>query len=91
MELAAGLEIINSVLLVFLLYIYVQNYRQMKTVFGLGLIFFAVLLLVQNVLAAYFHMAMLDFYSREAMEHGMILSGVQTVALGVLAFVTWKD
>lgn len=90
MELAIIIEIVNVVLLLFLLSIYVQNYRQMKTVFGLGLIVFALFLLAQNLLAAFFHLTMLNYYSPESMQHGLILSGIQTIALAVLSWVTWR-
>lgn len=90
MEIAIILEIINAVLLLFLLYIYANNYREMKTAFGLGLILFALLFLVQNLLAVFFHLTMMDYYSAAAMQHALVLSGLQTIALAILSFVTWK-
>jgi hypothetical protein len=91
MQFTIGLEVLNVLLLVFLLYVYVQNYRQMKTVFGLGLIVFALFLLLQNGMASYFHLTMANYYSMEAKMHATLFSGAQTVALIVLAWVTWKQ
>ena len=91
MELAVIFEIVNVVLLLFLLNIYVQNYREMKTHLGLGLIIFAGFLLLQNLIGVYFHFVMVDYYSFEVMGHARILSAVQTVALLVLSYVTWKE
>ena len=88
MEIAIVLEFFNGLLLLFLLYTYVQNYRQMKTAFGLGLIFFALFLLVENVLAAFFHLTMMNYYSPEAMQHALVLNAVQTIALAILAWIT---
>ncbi|MBI4053119.1 MAG: hypothetical protein HY394_03730 [Candidatus Diapherotrites archaeon] len=91
MALAFFFEIANILLLVFLLSVYVQNYRQMKCAFSLGLIMFAAFLLIQNMLAAYFHFTMLAYYSLEVMQHAFILSGAQTIALAALSWVTWRE
>ena len=91
MEIAVIIEVLNAVLLIALLYAYVQNYREMKTNLGLGLILFAGLLLVQNLLALYFHLMMHDFYSMEAMQHATFLNGAQLIALAILNYVTWKE
>ena len=91
MELTVIFEIVNVVLLLFLLSVYVQNYREMKTHLGLGLIIFAGFLLIQNLTGIYFHFVMIEYYSFEVMGHARVLSGIQTVALIVLAYVTWKE
>ncbi len=90
MEVAVILEIVNSVLLLALLGAYLQNYVQMKTMFGLGLVIFSLFLLVQNLLAVYFHFAMVMYYTKEVMQHAFFLSAAQTVALAVLAWVTYR-
>ena len=91
MELAIIIEAINSVLLLSLLYVYAGNYRQMRSNFTLGLIVFAAFLLLQNLAALYFHLMMVDYYSDVVMQHALVISGVQTVALAVLNYVTWKE
>lgn len=91
MELTVIFEIVNVALLLFLLNVYVQNYREMKTHLGLGLIIFAGFLLLQNLIGIYFHFVMIEYYSFEVMWHARVLSGIQTVALIVLSYVTWKE
>jgi len=91
MELAVILEAINSLLLLSLLYIYFGNYRQVKSNFTIGIILFAAFLLLQNLVALYFHLMMVDYYSGPVMGHALVLSGLQTIALVVLNYVTWKD
>ncbi|HLC92720.1 MAG TPA: hypothetical protein VJH23_03360, partial [archaeon] len=81
MELAIILEAVNSVLLLSLLYVYIGNYRELKNAFVLGLIVFAGFMLLQNLLALYFHFAMVDYYSKELMQHALVISGAQTIAL----------
>jgi len=91
METAIILEAINILLLIFLMYVYVQNYKEMKTNLGLGLIIFSAFLFLQNAIALYFHLMMVNYYSPDVMVHAMILNGAQTIALAVLAWVTWKE
>lgn len=84
-------EIINSILLVSLLYVYIKNYREVKMDFTLGLIIFAGFLLLQNLAALYFHLSMIDYYSKDVIFQATVLNVVQTVALVVLNYVTWKN
>ncbi len=91
MEIAVILEAINSVLLILLLYVYIGNYKQMKNNFTLGLILFAGFVLLQNLVGLYFHLMMVEYYSQQAMQHALLLSGLQTIALAVLNYVTWKE
>ncbi len=91
MELAIILEAINSLLLLTLLYVYFGNYRQMRSNFTLGLIVFAAFLLLQNLVALYFHLMMVDYYSGAVMQHALVLNSLQTIALVVLNYVTWKE
>ncbi|HLC79173.1 MAG TPA: hypothetical protein VJG83_01965 [archaeon] len=91
MELTVVVELVNIILLAFLLIVYANNYRQMRSALGLGLVVFAAFLLAQNLIAVYFHFSMIDYYSNEVMQHAFILSSVQTVALAALAWVTWKE
>lgn len=46
-------EVLNAGLLIAILIIFVQNYRRMKTSFGLGLILFAAVLLLRSVLGVF--------------------------------------
>ncbi|MBI5226730.1 hypothetical protein HY994_05890 [Candidatus Micrarchaeota archaeon] len=91
MELAILLEAVNLVLLSVLLYVYVGNYRTIRTGFGLGLVVFAAMLAVQNALALYFHVMMVDYYSAAVMGHALWLDAAQSAALLVLAWKTWTE
>ncbi len=91
MELAVVLDAVNLLLLASLLYVYVGNYRAIRTGLGLGLVLFAVLLAVQNALALYFHVAMVDYYSAAVMGHALWLNAAQTAALLVLTWKTWTE
>ncbi len=91
MELAIALESVNLLLLLTLLYVFVGNYRAVRTGLGLGLIFFAALLAVQNVLALYFHVMMVDYYSPALMGQALWLDAAQAAALSVLVWKTWTE
>jgi len=90
LNLATGTEIINVILLAGLIYIYLQNYRRMHSKFALGLFFFAAFFLVQNLMAIYFQVAMVNYYTPEVSEHIFILTSIQTLGLVILSFITWK-
>ena len=90
LNLATGTEIINVILLAGLFYIYLQNYRSMRSKFALGLLFFATFFLVENLMAIYFQVAMVNYYTPEVSEHIFILTTIQTIGLVILSFVTWK-
>lgn len=91
MDFSVIFGIVNIILLLLLLYVYAQNYRQMKSPFLLGLMLFAVIFLVENILGVYFHFMMVDYYSAEAMGNVRILMAIQTVALAILTWVTWRE
>ena len=91
MEPAILSELANIVLLLYLGFTYWKNYQQMKTVFGLGLMVFAGFLLAQNAFSAYFHLTTGDLYSQGAMAQAEVVNAAQTLALAVLAWVTWRS
>ncbi|MBI5355357.1 MAG: hypothetical protein HZB68_02770 [Candidatus Aenigmarchaeota archaeon] len=89
MELTFGLAAVNIAILLAVLYVYVQNYIAMKARFTLGLILFAFLLLLENSLSLYFNYTMMKMFSPVETEL-LYIKTLQTLALGFLAYVTWK-
>lgn len=90
---AAG---INTVLLVGLLTVWVQSYRSVGAAHTLGLIVVGSFLFLENGLWLYFYGIDATFrgwYQAVAMmpQLGMFaLCALETVALAVLAYVTWQ-
>jgi len=81
----------NIVLLILLLYIYLDNYKKIKSVFTLGLIMFAGLLLLQNILFSSFLLFGSIF---QAIELGLplfVLNITEFLGLLALLLVTWKS
>ena len=86
MAVAAG----SAAFLVGLLYVYLRNHQQLQSPFTLGLVFFAALLLVQNLGSIYFYymMATAGESSRLALPM-LVLDSVELVGFAALFFVTW--
>ncbi|KUK74452.1 MULTISPECIES: hypothetical protein [Methanobacterium] len=94
---AIGVGIANVCLLLGLFYIYWNSYRDMKSEFTIGLLFFTLVLLVQNVAATVF-LVLLNFTVggggelEEAIEHLLELFSInliQFVALSILFKITY--
>lgn len=87
MAVAAG----SAAFLVGLLYVYLRNHRQLQSPFTLGLVFFATLLLVQNLGSIYFYYAMASAGegSRVALPM-LLLECVELVGFAALFLVTWR-
>ena len=85
-----GLAAVNATLLLSLLYVYAQNYRRIRSSFVLGLLLFAALLLLENLLALYFSVTMMGLYAENVAVQAFILRIVETASLLVLTYVTWR-
>lgn len=81
----------SSALLVGLLYIYAGNHRQLRSPFTLGLVFFAVLLLLYNAGSIYFYFMMADAGEGPTVAIPLFaLNLVQLVGYAALFYVTWR-
>lgn len=88
--LGMSLHIINVILLIILLYMYVQNYRHLKTKLTAGLILFAFLFLVQSLMNIYYDVSMVMYSSLHAEIAATVLEGVKAIAFGVLVWISWE-
>lgn len=74
-----------------LLYVYVVNHRQLRSAFSLGLVFFASLLLAENVGFGYFYYLMGEWGEGPGMALPMLaLNLVELVGFTALFYVTWR-
>lgn len=79
---------LNVLLLLCLTYVWVKNYRRFRTAMTLGFLCFGVVLLIENVLAVYFFVGMVDFYTTTgAQQMVLVLRGLEFVALCCLTWV----
>ncbi len=89
---ASVLAALNAVLLTVLAAIWLRNYRAFKTPLVLGLLAFALVLLIENLLALYFYFDMRMLYVSDPQVHQAValLRGLQFVAIASLTVVTVK-
>lgn len=80
----------NVILLLLLLYVYWGNYRKIKSSFTLGLIMFAGLLLLQNILFSSFLLLGPVFRANDLGIPIFFLNITEFLALFILLIVTWK-
>lgn len=82
----------NVVLLLGLGAVWVRNYRTFRTPMVLGLVAFAGVLLLENLVALYFFFSMKMLYAADPGVHSVvaILRGLEFVAVLILAWVTAK-
>ena len=81
---------ISTILLLGLIYVYYRNLRKIKSNFTIGLLIFAVLFLVQNLISLYYFITMMNYYSPEVEIHAFILTLLQTIGFGILLKITWE-
>lgn len=87
---ASALTGLNALLLLALSAVWVRNYRTFRTPMTLGLLVFALVLLVENAVAIYFFFSMSMFYSGDpaVQQAVLVLRALQFVALVFLTYVT---
>ena len=80
----------NIILLLVLLFIYLQNYRQLKNKITAGMMLFVVFFLAHSVMGLYFDASMAMYYSGPAEKAAMVLEGVKAAGFAVLVWLSWK-
>jgi len=86
-SLLAGL---NVLLLLVLIVVWARNYATFRTTLVLGLLAFAVVMLIENAAALYFFFSMRSLYAMDPVvdQFVMALRGLQFVAIAILTYVT---
>lgn len=80
----------NIMLLLILLYVYLKNYRKIKSKFTIGLLLFASLLLLQNALSVSFLVFLEGFGGPGLGYPQFFLNITEFMALFTLLFITWE-
>jgi len=94
---AIGVGIANVCLLVGLVYFYLESYKQLKSKFTTGLLYFSTILLVENILAI-LALAIFSILGIEIHEIGgteiysilLLVNVAQLIALAILFKITWE-
>jgi len=88
-----ALAVLNSVLLLVLGAVWLQNYREFRSNMVLGLVAFSAVLLLENLLAIYFFFdSMTSLYAADPLvgQVVLVMRSLQFVAVGFLTYVTVK-
>jgi len=88
MDASAVVSVANVAVLIGLLILYGRTYSSSKAQFTLGLIFFASLLLVQNVIGIYSYVTMAPFFTEAILPYLFAINIAELAGLGVLLKVT---
>ena len=81
--------VIGTVVSAVLLYIYAKNYRHIKSHYNIGLIIFALLFLIDNIISL--HQIIFSWpYSPSAISHVLLQDLIDVVGLSALLYISWK-
>jgi hypothetical protein len=87
---AAAFSLANILLLVGLIAVYANAFRKIKAAFTAGLLFFAGIFLLQNLLAFYSYVAMFMYYASDVEMLVMAITVAQTAGLAVLLWLSLR-
>jgi len=87
---ALGLQILNSVLLGILIFIYARNLTKIRSNFTLGLLIFAGFLLIQNLIGAYLGIGYMSSMTEPFENYAFAINITETIALLALFWISWK-
>ena len=85
-----GLALASVGVLAGLLYVYVGNYRHLRSPFSLGLVVFAALFVVENLAAAYFYVIMSQDFGAPVAVPMLALNAAELVGFSTLCYVSWR-
>jgi hypothetical protein len=88
MDVSAIISLVNVGLLAALLTMYVKIYRSSKATFTFGLIFFASMLIVHNLVAVYAYFAMAPLYNENLLPFFVAIHAAELIGIAALLKIT---
>jgi hypothetical protein len=88
LQAAAIFSFLNVLFLLGLLGIYANAFRKVRAEFTAGLLFFAAIFLVQNLIALYSYMTMFMYFATDVAPLVMVITVAQTAGLGLLLWMS---
>jgi hypothetical protein len=88
MEVSAGVGIANVALLIALLTVYAKVYKNTRAVFTIGLMFFAGMLMLHNIIAVYAYFAMQPLYALGLLPYFAVIHIAELAGIAALLKVT---
>lgn len=90
MMVAAVFSFINVLLLIALIGVYGNGFRKIRAEFTAGLLFFAGMFLVQNLLSLYSYVAMFMYFTSGVENLVLAFTVAQTAGLAVLLWMSFR-
>ena len=90
MTLTLALTALNGALALVLAAVYVRNHRQMRSPFTLGLLLFALFLVVHAAVTLYNDLTMMTTYTERAETLRLLTATLELGALGALTWATLR-
>jgi hypothetical protein len=88
MALSAGIALVNVALLIAFLTIYARIYKSTRAVFTVGLMFFASMLILHNIIAVYAYFTMEPLYAATLLPYFLVVHLAELAGIAVLLKVT---
>lgn len=88
MDVSAGISLSNIAILGALLFIYAKIYKSSKAIFTVGLMFFAGMLMLHNLIAVYAYFAMAPLYNEALLPYFVAIHAAELAGLAVLLKIT---
>jgi hypothetical protein len=90
MNTAIAVTGVNIILILALLNVYVKNYRKIRTTHTTGLLLFAGLFMIQNLVLLFYGLTMAEIYAKGVGFFLLVFAILQAVAFTILNWITWK-
>ena len=88
MDVSAGISLSNIAILGALLFIYARIYKTSKAIFTVGLMFFAGMIMLHNLIAVYAYFAMAPLYNEALLPYFVAIHAAELAGLAVLLKIT---
>jgi hypothetical protein len=90
MAVAAFFTTVNVLLLVALLWVYLNSFRKVRAQFTAGLVIFAALFLAQNLISLFSFLTMFMYYAADVTWLVLLITVVQTAGLAIILWMALR-
>lgn len=88
--LSLGVNSVNVIILIFLLYVFTRNYRHIRSNYNMGLLIFALLFLAENLISIHLGIFSWPYHDTDIILHIVVINFIQLLGLSAMLRITWK-
>ena len=86
-----GISALNMIILALLLYVYIENFRHIRSKYNVGLMIFSILFFIENALILHLGLFQWPAIANDIIVfHMAVINFIQFFGLLVLLYITWK-